>query len=176
MAYPVKAVANAFLDFAKAHGAPLTPLKLQKLVYIAHGWHLGLFEDPLVSDELPEAWQYGPVFPSLYRQFRTFGADPISRHATELTHTRGFDFEESEPSVPVSDVRVMALLKKVWDQYGKYGGIGLSELTHQAGTPWDETRKESGGVQNADITNDMVRRHYKELIEKRRKSVAVTAG
>ncbi|WP_184090282.1 type II toxin-antitoxin system antitoxin SocA domain-containing protein [Sphingomonas xinjiangensis] len=56
-------------------------MQLLRLVYIAHGWSLGLLNEPLVNEE-PEAWQHKPVFPAVYRAFRKFGAGGISERAT----------------------------------------------------------------------------------------------
>ena len=56
-----KAVANKFLELGERDGvSDITPMKLLKLVYIAHGWHLALSEGkkPLVN-EASEAWKYG---------------------------------------------------------------------------------------------------------------------
>ena len=164
MGYPAKAVANAFLEIAREHGATLTPLKLQKLVYISHGWSLGLTGTPLVIDEHPEAWQYGPVFPSLYHEFKEFGKGQIAKKASELDFNGpGFSFQVVEPEIPEDDTLTWSLLKRVWDAYGKFGGIGLSELTHQAGTPWAQIRNGSGGIKNADIPDDLIAAHYREL-------------
>ena len=47
MGYSAKAVANYFLSkYGRKKG--ITPLKIQKLVYIAHGWHMACHghEDP----------------------------------------------------------------------------------------------------------------------------------
>ncbi len=63
MGYSAQAVANCFLDLANKENKEITPLKIQKLVYIAHGWFLAVTDKPLVDDEFVEAWQYGPVFP-----------------------------------------------------------------------------------------------------------------
>lgn len=169
MGYSAKAIANAFLQIGNEHATPISPLKMQKLVYIAHGWSLGLTDNPLVADELPEAWEYGPVFPSLYHEFKEYGRGAITQPASEFVispSTKGFTYEE--PEVPVGDDGTWALLRRVWDQYGKFGGIALSELTHRDGTPWDVTRAKARGVKNADIPNDIILAHYKSLIDRNR--------
>lgn len=51
-------------------------LELQKLLYIAHMLHLGEFHRPLVSEAF-EAWDYGPVVPSVYHQAKGFGNEPV---------------------------------------------------------------------------------------------------
>src|SRR5882762_236012 len=92
MAYDPKSIANVFLALAEAEGKHLTPLQLIKLVYIAHGWYLALTQKPLISEQA-EAWQYGPVIPSLYQEFKGFGNSFIKRRAGELS----FD---TPPSLP----------------------------------------------------------------------------
>lgn len=167
MGYPVKAVANAILQIASEHGASITPLKLQKLTYISHGWNLGLNGDPLISDELPEAWPYGPVFPSLYHEFKHYGKGGISDRAREIVWDDFGPPSTVEPSVPSDDLFTWKLLRKVWDEYGKYGGGALSDLTHRKNTPWEITRSSSGGVKNVDIPNDVIRQHYEAIISGR---------
>lgn len=105
MGYPVKAVANAFLQIAEKHDAKLSPLKLQKLVYISHGWHLAIEGQNLVSDEFAEAWQYGPVFPSLYHEFKGAGKGAITSPATDLEigDGPGLDVTVVTPSIPEND-------------------------------------------------------------------------
>ena len=58
--YSAKAVANYFLARAKESGETLSPMKLQKLIYFAHGWHLAVFDAPLLDEEV-QAWDYGPA-------------------------------------------------------------------------------------------------------------------
>ena len=82
-------------------------------------------------------------------------------------------FDLVEPNVPVDDGFAWALIRRVWDQYGKYGGIYLSELTHRAGTPWEEVWSGSGGVKNAAIENERIKKHYESL---RERNVAKKAG
>ena len=65
-------IANAFLKKAKQSEIGVTQMKLQKLVYIAHGWTLALSAKPLVNQE-PEAWDRGPVFPELRDHVKKLG-------------------------------------------------------------------------------------------------------
>ena len=46
--YSAKEIANYFLELSAKKD--ISPLKIQKLVYIAHGWHLALYGEPLVQD------------------------------------------------------------------------------------------------------------------------------
>src|SRR6266567_4998834 len=139
MAYDPKSIANVFLALAEAEGKRLTPLQLMKLVYIAHGWYLALTNKPLIS-ERAEAWQYGPVIPSLYREFKGFGNSSITRRAGELS------FETLPPLPPDGeDGGLHRFLQKIWTIYGKYTGAQLSTLTHQEGTPWHEVWYHGGG-------------------------------
>jgi len=52
MTYGSKAVANLLIDVAKGHGQKLDQMKLQKLVYISHGWNLAISGNPLISDQM----------------------------------------------------------------------------------------------------------------------------
>lgn len=59
-------------------GWNVSNLALQKILYVAHMVHLGRHGEarPLVLETF-EAWNYGPVLPSLYRTLRMFGASPV---------------------------------------------------------------------------------------------------
>lgn len=137
MAYSAKAVANYFLDRGFDEEDPIDPLKLQKLLYFAHGWNLGLYGEPLLSESV-QAWKYGPVIPSIYHEFKEVGSDPIDWNAKNPGET-----PRSAPRVPMSDQRTRALLDRVWKVYGKFSGLSLSEMTHKPATPWAITWKQA---------------------------------
>lgn len=162
MGYSAKAIANYFLDhYGDMKTSPkISPLKLQKLVYISHGWSLAILDEELVDDEYAEAWQYGPVFPSLYYEFKEFGRSPINRNATDL---RLSDFEYVTPKVEVSDEKSYALLNRIWEVYGEYTSVQLSNMTHKDGTPWRQARNEAKGMRNFHIDNETIKNYYTEL-------------
>lgn len=73
MAVSVNSAAEYICDKS---GWTITQLSLQKILYLAHMVHLGRHNSPLVQGKF-EAWDYGPVHPSLYQKVKAFGAKPI---------------------------------------------------------------------------------------------------
>jgi uncharacterized phage-associated protein len=148
-----KAVANFFLKAAEEDGVGLSPMKLQKLVYYAHGWHAGATGEPLINEAV-EAWPYGPVIPSLYHEFKKFGAGKIKGLATDFD---GTDFTSVPPP---TDDRIVRFLRSIWKNYGQFTGIRLSEMTHASDSPWDKTWRESNGMRGVDIPFETIREHF----------------
>lgn len=154
---PSEAVANYFIQKSFDTGQPLSPMKLLKLVYIAHGWHRGYFGTNLINDAV-EAWQYGPVIPDLYRDIKHYGRRTIDAAID------GYLPLELYPQGALPNERTLALLDNVWRAYGDKDGLQLSALTHQPGTPWDIIWRQGGGARNAIIPNDLIEAHYREKI------------
>jgi uncharacterized phage-associated protein len=100
MPYSAIKVANEFLRLAKADNPLryLTPLQLIKLVYIAHGWSLHYFPETPLLIEIPQAWQYGPVVPSLYSAVRRYGSSPIIALLPGDTDPQELDEQSKCPS------------------------------------------------------------------------------
>ncbi|HEV1995883.1 MAG TPA: type II toxin-antitoxin system antitoxin SocA domain-containing protein [Candidatus Acidoferrum sp.] len=149
-----KTVANYFLDLASRDGVPIDPLKLQKLIYLAHGWSLVLLKKPLIKEPF-EAWNYGPVVPSLYKAFQKFGASPITEHAPKEPFESHYEL----------DAQTKSLLDSVWETYKKLNSIQLSMFTHEPGYAWDLARRGgrmspwgSPAIPNELIANEFIRR------------------
>ncbi|HHA2497714.1 TPA: Panacea domain-containing protein [Stenotrophomonas maltophilia] len=144
MSAPATAVAQYILTRCAEKGdGDVTPMQLIKLVYIAHAWALGLTGKALL-DEQVEAWQYGPVIPSLYHAIKHFRSLPVKNLSAPLA-----DFTPAERSI----------MNQVVDIYGKFTGIQLSAMTHQPGTPWEMAWTRAG--KNAAIPNDLIETFYK---------------
>src|SRR5262245_11323328 len=122
MPYNAKAIANEILDLAAADGKPLSQMKLQKLVYYAHGWNWALMDKPLLDEQI-QAWNFGPVIRTLYRAFRRFGAGDITSKASEVRKAHG-RLMVHEPKVDDCNTEdnqfTRKLLRKIWEVYGDY--------------------------------------------------------
>jgi uncharacterized phage-associated protein len=159
MTVGARAVANELLDVADDMRSSIDPLQLQKLLYLAQGWTLGLSGDPLFLEPI-EAWAYGPVVPEIYHSVKIFGASPIRgrlltfdrvRRRVIVAHEQLDEFE--------SDV-----LKAVWEKYGSWSGAKLISLTHQGGSPWWQARH--SGEYNARISRAVMTDWFAEEAEK----------
>jgi uncharacterized phage-associated protein len=150
-AHDPRAIANRILQLRLAAGAPLTVMQLIKLVYIADGWAMALLGKPLSKTE-PQAWQYGPVYPELYRAFKRFGPNSVTAPAT-IAGTDvpfGEEFTDEENGV----------IRSVVESYGKLSAYQLSNLTHQPNTPWSKAF--ANGAYSPISTAEM-RSHFEEL-------------
>lgn len=145
-----RVVANRFLQLARPEGRPLTPMQLLKLVYIAHGWMLGLNNRPLVDQQI-EAWQYGPVIRDLYNATRGYGRSPVA--ADVWAPAGGLDPQEDD------------MVRQVYGLYSGMSGPQLSNITHMQGTPWQRTY-EPGSFGDV-IPNPLIAEHYRRLKQER---------
>jgi uncharacterized phage-associated protein len=145
--YSPTTIANYFI---KKHcdDTQLTPMKLIKLVYIAYGWYLALSDGEELVDEKPQAWNLGPVMPSLYHNLKHYGGNKVNEPIPL--------FKNEE----ISDNDV-AFLNSIWNKYGKYNGIELSAITHTNGTPWSEIYPKGT---NLEIPKSLILAHYKNLM------------
>lgn len=147
--YDARQIANWFVQRAVRDGKRLSIMQLLKLVYISHGWYLEMSGAPLIRNKI-EAWKHGPVIPDVYRAFR------------------GQDINVSTP-VPgfpeLNNAYAENILEQIYKNYGSLHAFQLSDLTHEAGGPWDTASRRFGYF--APITNDLILAHYREKRQRR---------
>jgi uncharacterized phage-associated protein len=69
-------VEDAAQHLCDRSGWKLSNLQLQKLIYMADMNFVGRHRQRLVDEDF-EAWDYGPVLPSLYHKCKAFGAKAV---------------------------------------------------------------------------------------------------
>ena len=101
----------------------MTNMKLNKLMFFAQAASLQRFGKPLFDTPI-EAWEYGPVVRDVYRTFKGYGRDSISKVASPFDWTK-------------MDSETLELLCDVYRAYARdYSAIGLMRMTHQPDSPW----------------------------------------
>jgi uncharacterized phage-associated protein len=155
MSHRTLSVAERLRVESDAAGHIVTPMHLLKLAYIAHGFVLAKFDRPLL-DERVEAWQYGPVVPSIYHALKAYGNQPVDTQVPGSQVKYGFGDDESETMRDVARI------------YGKYRATVLSSATHAPGTPWYETWNAEG--KSAPIPDALIRDFYRQILKSRKHS------
>ena len=139
-------VLSAAKYLAEKSGWQLSNLELQKLIYLAHMFHLGRTGEPLVSGKF-EAWDYGPVHPALYHRAKVFGAEAVEN----IFH--------AQPDLPSGKER--DILDEAFESLGRAGAGRLVRATHRPGGAWD--RHYVPGALGVQIPNAEILAEYRAL-------------
>jgi uncharacterized phage-associated protein len=131
-------IADYFIWIANETGSFISNLKLQKLVYYAQAWHIALYNNPLFEEDF-EAWVHGPVVPSLYQKYKSFGWQPIS--------------EDVAPGLPND---VLQFLDEVAEEYFACDAYELEQMTH-AEDPWNWAR---GDLAPDEPSNEVIKKEW----------------
>lgn len=131
--YSVAHVANTLLVKAQESNSTLTPMKLQKLLYLLYKEYLKRTKQPLFPERF-EPWRYGPVIGDIYQAFKKYGSGPIKGYYEDV------DGKSYYLNVSV-DGELKRAVEKVWDKYSGFDGIKLSRLTHFADGAWQDAYK-----------------------------------
>lgn len=145
-------VAQYILDrFMSEYNHSISPMKLNKLVYIAHGYMLGKHSKPLL-DENVMAWQYGPIVKSVYHSTKHYRSSHIDKVPGGCLKYE-FCIQEKE------------VMNQIVKTYAEVTAITLSAATHQEGTPWSETwyLNKRASV----ISNDLIEHFYKKILSQK---------
>ncbi|MDE2730072.1 MAG: hypothetical protein OXI38_01585 [Bacteroidota bacterium] len=144
-------VAQFMLERALANdGRRLSPLEINKLVFIAHGWTLGALDRPLIDNSVNQiqAGSTGPVVVSMHFLLQKWGAESLnlydfysllSRSSSRLNPNLLPLPGDARPlglNRLHDESRVCDVLKLIYDTYTRYNGGQLITLTTQTDSPW----------------------------------------
>ena len=159
--YSPLAVANSFIaSYGSISG--IEHMKLQKLVYCSYGWWLALngLEGTRLTNEGPEIWRHGPVFPTLYHTLKVFGRAPIREPQSDGPF-------EMPDRVDAEDENATSLITWTWGRYGHLSSFALSDMTHKPGTPWHRVALEKNFVvpMSTKIPDQYIHEEFSGLME-----------
>lgn len=115
-------VAGWILCEAQRQGLSITHMQLQKLLYYAQGFSLGMSGNALFDDEI-EAWTHGPVTSSVYDTYKRYGFAKIP--------------VEQRLAIP-DDIE--PLIRALVKEKGRMSAAELRASTY-AEAPWRDTLK-----------------------------------
>lgn len=121
-------------------GWRLSNLQMQKILYMADMNFVGQTQQRLLDEDF-EAWDYGPVLPSLYHKCKAFGA----KHVPDV-------FWGAED---ISGTPEGKMIELAWENLKSASPGQLVEATHSSLGAW-VTRYVAGAKQIKITTQDMI--------------------
>lgn len=123
----------------------LTQLSVHKGLYLAHMTFLGKTDgQPLISERF-QAWDYGPVIPSLYHELKMFGRKPVR----DIFWTTGLKDDTPEAQV----------LDAIGSQIKSISPSALVHFTHDPKGAWAKHYR--AGARGITIPNEDILEEYK---------------
>jgi len=169
MMYRPNLVANYFIKKSLDTGTAIIPIKLLKLVCIAHGWYLALTEEDLINEGI-QAWKFGVVIPSVFHKFKIYGNENVT--ATAQFDTPDWSTDPFEKGEDISNLSLIAardklFLDRMWELYRDFTPLQLASLTTEKNTPWDIVWKNQIDKNKTEtlIPNDLIKQYYKGLLK-----------
>ena len=123
--YKAGDIAKYVIYYCDEHGYAISNLKLQKLLYFVQAKFLVDANRPCFSDVI-EAWDYGPVVPDVYREYRIYGSSNIPC-SYDYNH---FDYLDRD------EIKIM---DDILAEVSGYTASQLVKLTHHQ-SPWIDAR------------------------------------
>lgn len=127
--------------------------KVQKLLYIVYGAYLRIYGERLL-DEHPQAWPYGPVFPTTRNKLLKHEFSTITKE--EIT--------EEERDHIVKDEKLKRVIDFVFRCFGDWNAGQLSEWSYCNGSPWQQTTNKDGFKWGNVISDELIRDYFNGII------------
>lgn len=144
-------IAAFMLAASKRRGIALNQMRLQRLVYIAHGLRLANCGEALTGDR-PEAWDYGPVYRRLADATAPYGDTLVGDLFGVSADWSGLDQSERD------------LMRFVVQRVGTLPLERLSAVTRGEGSPWQLVYA-AGDGRYRDIAHRLVKEQFDSLEE-----------
>lgn len=159
MSYNVLDVCRHVINYSNENDYGISNLKLQKVLYFIQAYFLTNKKDCTPCfDEKIEAWDFGPVVPEAYHEYKQYGSGDIPTVESYIM----FDKDDiwSSKRVGFNDDIILdedkALIDKVIDKFSEYSATALVSLTHKQ-SPWIDTYVPN---QNKEITIEKIREYF----------------
>lgn len=162
MAYDVLEVCRHIVNYSNEKDYGISNLKLQKLLYFVQAYFLLESKGKRSCfNERIEAWDFGPVVPVAYHEFKQYGGGNIPFIKSYL------DFEDTDDIWSIKRLKFKdeiinssdkMLIDAVVDEFSTFSATSLVNLTHKQ-TPWVAAYRPH---ENNEITLESLMEYFNE--------------
>ncbi|MDR2969384.1 MAG: SocA family protein [Tannerellaceae bacterium] len=148
--YNSVAAAKYIAAYANEHRYAINITKIQKLLYIAYGTFLSVNNERL-TDEHPQAWPYGPVFPTT---------------RSKLLHIDIQSINIKDPDILFleSDSELKGLIEFVFRFFRWKNAADLTEWSHKDGSAWHRTTNMRNFDWGCIIPDEYIKEYFDSII------------
>lgn len=152
-------VARYVINYSNERGYGISNLKLQKIMYFIQAYFLAY--EPGHAPCFPErieAWDFGPVVPAVYHEFKQYGSGniPIITSYIVFNEKELWNVHREEYNADIIDEEEQKMINAVVDQFSDYSASDLVELTHHQ-APWKDAYMQG---RNCEITQESIRGYF----------------
>lgn len=137
---------EAQMDNESLDSFGVSHLKIQKMLYFCQGYYLGLYNKPLFDDKI-EAWQHGPVVPSVYAQLKR------DNHSY-IIPSKAYLMDDDE--ISALNAKKKEMIESVFQAKGQYSAWKLRDETHTQ-SPWIDAYNKAP---NTEITQRVLTAYF----------------
>lgn len=161
MNYDVLDVSRYIISYSNKMDYGISNLKLQKVLYFCQAYFLIQTGHPCFNEKI-EAWDFGPVVPVAYKEFKKFAGMDIPTMYSHIVFN-GNEFFSGIERVDFKEICISnddrTLIDKVVDKFSEYSSTDMVKLTqHQ--TPWIDA---INSYQSNEITNKSIFEYFKSF-------------
>lgn len=159
MAYNVLEVCRHIINYSNEKKYEISNLKLQKLLYVVQGFFL-VDKAKKCFNEKIEAWDFGPVVPEAYREYKVYGAVNIPTITRYFSLNKENLFEskyiEYKDNTIIDDDKTT--INEVVESLSTVSALGLMKWTHEQ-DPWLNAYKRG---ENNEISLEDIKEWFKQ--------------
>ena len=157
MAYNVLDVCRYVINYSNDKDYGISNLKLQKILYFIQAYFL-ISANKKCFEEKIEAWDFGPVVPEAYREYKQFGSGDIPT-VTSIVDFNEDNIWDSTVWQYKDDIITPAdklLIKAVVDRFSAHSATDLVYITHHQ-APWRDAYQRG---RNNEITIKAIKEYF----------------
>ena len=159
MAYDVLSICHHVIKYSNNKDYGISNLKLQKVLYFIQAYFLTNKKKraPCFNEKI-EAWDFGPVVPKAYHEYKQYGSGDIPTKGYYIEFNKENVWDSTKISFDDDDIsdEDKSLIDKVVDKFADYSATDLVSLTHRQ-SPWIDAYVPH---QNNEITLDAIREYF----------------
>ncbi len=157
--YNVLDVCRYIINYSNDKNYGISNLKLQKILYFVQAYFLACTDEhkPCFEERI-EAWDFGPVVPDAYYEYKQYGSADIPKITSciRFNPKNIWDSEVVDYNDNIISPKDRENINKTVDKFSDYTATTLVTITHHQ-APWKDAYCQG---QNNIITHEAIRRYF----------------